>query len=820
MQVLMILPPFKRMPEQYFEGKDKGRGSGYKQWKRWEYLHQNRLSPDGKVINVTAKTLESYLEHKEQYSPGGIMAPNATNGYWTSIGPTSYTNVAGWNPGIGRVNVIAFHPSNSSIFWIGMPAGGLWRTNNGGSAWTPLTDGMPQLGVSGIAVNHSNTNTVYILTGDGDGGDTQSIGVLKTTNGGTTWYSTGLTWAVTDFVRGYKLVMHPTNTNMLFAVTTQGIYKTTNGGTTWNQVLSGSYRDIEFKPNDPTIVYVSGTSTFHRSLDTGETWTQITTGMPTGCTRIAIAVSPANANYVYLFGGPATAVGAYKGFYLSTNSGGSFSVRSTTPNLLGYSSTGNDASHQTTYDLAMAVSGTSSAQVIVGGINTWTSTNWGTSWTISSWWDTRGNTIGYTHADIHDLAVNPLNNYLYCCSDGGIFRSTNFGDTWTDLTNGITNTQWYRIAGIPTNSNLLIGGTQDNGSNRWAGGSSMQHIQGADGMDCMIDHSNSNILYYSRQNGILVKSTNGGATFTIIQPSGSTGAWVTPYIMNPSNSSVIYGGYSDVYKSTNGGTSWTNTGVDGRSAMAMGTSNTSRIYAANGTSIWRSDDAAGTWTSISAGLPGIGITFIAVNPDNSNDVFVTVGQYFAGQKVYRSTNGGANWTNISGTLPNTVVNCIAYEDTNGAPDDALYIGTDIGVYYRNNTIGDWIPYMNGLPTVPVFDLEINKEANLIRAGTFGRSIWSSDLYTGCPASYFLTQANDPGNPNYTGFQYYEASNTISSSRIITGGVGTDVTYKAGNSVTLLEGFHAREGNLFVATRGPCEATMANVTGTFEGPMPE
>jgi hypothetical protein len=806
--------------EQYFDGKEKGRGSGYKQWKRWEYIQQNRLSPDGKVINVTAKTMESYLEHKEQYSPGGIMAPNATNGYWTSIGPTNYTNLSGWNPGIGRVNVIAFHPSNSSIFWIGMPSGGLWRTNNGGTTWTPLTDGMPQLGVSGIAINYNNTNTMYILTGDGDGGDTQSIGVLKTTNGGTTWNSTGLSWAVSDFVRGYKLLMHPTNSNMLFAVTTLGIYKTTNGGTSWNLVLSGTYRDIEFKPNDPTIVYVSGTSTFYRSLNTGDTWTQITTGMPTGCTRIAIAVSPANENYVYLFGGPPTAVGSFKGFYLSTNSGGSFSVRSTTPNLLGYSSTGNDASHQTTYDLAMAVSRTSSAQVIVGGINTWTSTNWGSTWTISSWWDTRGNTIGYTHADIHDLAINPLNNYLYCCSDGGIFRSTNFGDTWTDLSSSLTNTQWYRIAGITSNSNLLIGGTQDNGSNRYVVGSNMQHIQGADGMDCMIDHSNSNILYYSRQNGFLVKSTNSGATYTEIQPSGSTGSWVTPYIMNPSNANIIYGGYSDVYKSTNGGSTWTNTGVDGRSAMAMGTSNTSRIYAANGTSIWRSDDAAGTWTSISAGLPGIGITFIVVNPDNSNDVFVTVGQYFAGQKVYRSTNGGSSWTNISGTLPNTVVNCIAYEDTDGTPDDAIYIGTDIGVYYRNNTIGDWIPYMNGLPTVPVFDLEINKPSNLIRAATYGRSIWSSDLYNSCPSGYGLTQANDPSNPNYTGFQYYEASNTITSSRIITGGVGTDVTYKAGNSVTLLEGFHAREGNLFLATRGPCQATMANLTGTFEGPMPE
>lgn len=805
--------------EQYYADKEQGRGSGYKQWKRWEYYHQSRLTPDGKITNVAARTWDSYLEHKAQFD-NGSRAPLSSNGYWNSLGPTTYTNLAGWNPGIGRLNVIAFHPTSSSTFWVGGPSGGLWRTNNGGTSWTPLTDGMPNIGVSGIAVNPSNTNIMYILSGDGDGGDTRSIGVLKTTNGGETWLTTGLSWTVQDNVRGYKLLIHPTNANILFAVTNDGIFKTTNGGISWTNVRSGNFRDIEFKPGDPTYVYVSGTSTFFRSTDTGENWTQITTGMPAGCTRIAIAVSPANSGYVYLFGGPATAVGSFKGFYLSTNSGGSFTTRSTTPNVLGYSSIGNDDSHQTTYDLAVAVSHTTSSEVIVGGINTWTSTNWGTSWSISSWWDTRGNTIGYTHADIHDLAINPLNNYLYCLSDGGVFRSTNFGSTWTDLTDGISITQWYRIAGTQANSSLLIGGTQDNGSNKWTGTSNMQHMRGADGMDCMIDHTNSNILYTNRQYGILEKSTNGGSVFTGIQPAGSTGTWVTPVIMNPVNANILYAGYTDVYKSTNGGSSWTNTGVSGSSAMAMGTSSTSRIYAASGTSIWRSDDAAGTWTSISAGLQSRSITGIAVNPDNSLGVFVTVADYFVGQKVYASSNGGASWTNISDNLPNTIVNCIAFQDADGSPANALYIGTDIGVYYRDESLGFWIPFMNGLPTVPVFDLEINYTSSMIRAGTYGRGLWSSDLYTSCPSGYSLTQANDPGNPNYTGVQNYEASGTVTSSRIITGGVGTDVTYKAGNYVKLTEGFNAKQNNLFKAWLGPCQAPPVVVTGTYAGALTE
>jgi len=808
--------------EQYYSARDKGPGTGYKQWKRWEYYNQIRLTPDGQITNVEARNWDAYQQLLQKYPDN---SPDATNGYWTALGPYGYTNTTGWNPGIGRVNVIAFHPVDGNTFWIGMPSGGLWKTTDGGSSWIPLTDGMPRIGVSGIAVNYNNPDVISILTGDGDAGDTKSIGVLKTTDGGNTWMSTGLTWNATSEVRGYKLAIHPHNPNILFAVTALGIFKTTNGGVSWTMTLEGTFRDLEFKPGDPTYVYVSGTSTFYRSTDTGDSWTQITTGMPSGCTRIAIGVSPANNAYVYLFGGPPTGVGSFKGFYLSTNSGGSFSVRSTEPNLLGYATDGEDDAHQTGYDLCMEASRTNSANVIVGGINTWKSTNTGSAWTISSWWDTRGNTIGYTHADIHNLTINPLNNYLYCCSDGGIFRSTDFGENWTDLSYGLNITQWYRIAGYQPTLNLLIGGTQDNGSDIWTGGSTMTHIQGADGGDAMIDFTNSNILYASRQYGTFVKSTDGGATWSGIKPSGASGPFVTPYLMDPNSSTTIYGGFSNgVYKSTNGGSSWTNKGSSGSSAMAIGTNNSQRLYVASGSVLQTSSNGGTNWTTITSGLPGRGITSIAVNPDNASDVFITVGNYAAGQKVYASANAGSSWTNISGTLPNVAVICIAYEDNDGSPDDALYIGTDIGIFYRNAALGDWIPFRNGLPSVPVSDLEINKGNGVIRAATYGRGLWSSALYSTCPVNYTLTKINDPSNPNYTGFQYYESSYGIESSRTITGGVGTDVTYKAGTSIILGTGFNAREHNKFKAILGPCEAKQATtpqkiiVTGTYAGPL--
>jgi hypothetical protein len=337
----------------------------------------------------------------------------------------------------------------------------------------------------------------------------------------------------------------------------------------------------------------------------------------------------------------------------------------------------------------------------------------------------------------------------------------------------------------------------------------MLHMLGADGMDCMIDHTNSNILYNNIQFGALQKSTNGGASFFDIQPAGSSGSWVTPCVMDVGNPLVIYGGYSDIYKSVNGGASWSNRGFDGSGAMAVGgPSNPARVYASidNDNTVYMSNDAGTTFANVTSNLPVGSITFIAVNPSNSFDVFVTYGGYTAGRKVFRSTDAGGSWTNISGTLPNIPVNCIAYEETGGVPNDAIYIGTDVGVYYRDDDIGDFIPFMNGLPATMVFDLEINEASAVITAGTYGRGLWRSALYTDCPTGYVLTVLNDPSNPLYTGFQHYEASSTVTSSRIITGGVGTDVTYKGGTSVTLLQGFHAKANNRFNAILGPCDGT--------------
>lgn len=811
--------------EDYYATREQGRGTGYKQWKRWEYKMERRLDENGKIFNWVNQVFDEY--HRYEHFAASDES-RATTGYWNQVGPTDYTRVGGGhNGGIGRVNCVAFHPSSANTLWAGTPAGGLWKTTNLGSTWTPLTDGLPSIGVSGIAINPSNTDIIYILTGDGDGGDTKSIGVLKSINGGDTWLSTGLSWEVQDGVRGYKLLMHPSNSNILFAATSTGVFKTTNGGASWTETHTSWTYDMEFKPGDPSIIYMHTGSAFARSINTGDSWTTITSGLPTGESRGAIGVSADNDAYVYILTGPSTGTGSFKGVFRSFDSGVTFGAKATTPNVLGYEIDGQDDSNQTTYDLAMAVSPTDVADIFTAGINLWRSTSYGNAGTmtnVTQWRDDLPSTVSYCHADIHNVDFSPVDGSFYVCSDGGLYRSTNEGTSFTKLSSGMCIMQFYDIADYEGDSNHLIGGTQDNGCNyKNTYTTTWNHIEGADGSDAMIDHTTPSTLYLT-MNSSLHKSTNSGASVTSISPA--TTGWAN-LDMSSSNSSIIYAGYSEIYRSNNGGSSWTNitsaSTASGTRKIKLGRNNTNRMYAASSSGIWMTNTALSspaTWTSVSAGLSG-SITDIAINPTNSLDVAVCMSGFSDGNKVFISSNGGSSWTNITGTLPNIPFNCIEWAP---GTNDALYVGGDVGIYYRDTDIGNWIPFRNGLPHTPVYDLEINEASNLLRAATHGRGIWETSIYSVCPSFYQLTDGNLPG-PGSMGYRYYQSSDSILSTRSIDGGLGTDVNYQAGSLIQLKTGFEVVAGSKFEGKIAPCSTLpveyMAgqDLTGTYAGPMP-
>jgi len=270
----------------------------------------------------------------------------------------------------------------------------------------------------------------------------------------------------------------------------------------------------------------------------------------------------------------------------------------------------------------------------------------------------------------------------------------------------------------------------------------MTEILGGDGMECIIDYTNANIIYGELYYGDLNKSTTGGGNWSSIAPDND-GAWVTPYVMHPSNPNTLYIGYRRIYKTTNGGSSWnggTNAISEWYRSMAVAPSNGNYVYAATLTAIYRSTDGAQTWTNISTGLPtgSNAITYITVKYDDPQTLWITYSGYASTLKVYKSTNAGGSWTNATGTgLPNVPANCIVNEPNNGM--EALYVGTDLGVFYRNNTLNSWVPFMSGLPNVPVDELEVQVSAGKLRAATYGRGIWQSDLAVGIVGTNEITK---------------------------------------------------------------------------------
>lgn len=720
----------KKEADNYFKDRDKGRGSGWKQYKRWEYFWGERLYPSGDRTNLAdpAAEMASFTEN--------YLSIQAAN--WICLGPSDYQNITGhWSPGLGRINDIQLDPVNSNIIYVGTPSGGLWRSTTGGNSWTPLTDSIPAIGVSCILIDPSNTNVIYIGTGDRDAYDCWSRGVLKSTDGGTTWNTTGLTFVPTDWQKVHKMLMHPTSYNTIFAATYYGLYKSTNGAVSFTKVLDGDVDDIEFKPGTPATMYAVTNEVpspiFYRSTNSGDTWTA--TSM-TATRRAQIAVTPANANYVYFFSKD-------KGLYLSTNSGTSWTRKGRAPT----------EGSQDWYDLAIAVSPTNVNEVHAGEIESYVSLNCGKSWTKTSVWS-YPNTTGYIHCDIHEMQF--FGNTLYIGSDGLITTTTDQASSFTDLSVGLINRQFYRMAsGVPTNPYKLMGGSQDNGTSVYSTNYWHEWL-GADGMECVIDYTNENIVYGTVQYGQFYKSTTGGTnTVSISQPGG--GDWITPFVIDPINHNTLYMGNTSVRKTTNAMSSWTTIGTFGDTgayinAMAIAKTNPSYIYASKGSRIWRTTNGGGAWTEITGTLPGYKITSIAVHPTNPLKIAVTESSfwtYAAGQKVYTSADAGSTWINYSANLPNLPANSVVYE---GGSNDAMYVGMDVGVYYRDNTMPEWVSFMTNLPNVMIDELEVDANAGKIRAATYGRGLWESPLYGG------TFQQSTPPTPA-TGFDRSNISRT-------------------------------------------------------------
>ena len=744
----------------YWENKTIEKGKGWKQFKRWENFIEQRVFPDG--VMHPEILLNEYQNLQTSNNQFRMIPPNV----WTQVGPDNVPLQAnGTKRGIGRVNTISFHPTDPNIIYIGAPAGGFWKSVNGGQTWITTTDFLTNLGVSDIAINPTNPNEIFIITGDRDAGDTYSYGLMKSLDGGLTFNTTSLSFNVTNYYRGNRILIDPNNTDVLIVATSNGIYRSSDGGNTFvNTFSSANLTDIEFHTTNSNIIYGAskGNTSIYKSTDNGINWSQSGNGLPStnSVVRACVSVTPDNPSVVYaLFGGNNN---GFYGVYKSIDEGQNWTQQSNSPNLLGWSTTGSDSDGQAWYDLAFAVDPNDEKILFVGGVNCWSSTDDGQNWSLNTHWTGSGG-ADYMHADEHMLKYNPLNNYIYSGNDGGLYVSTDNGNNWTDISDGLQITQFYSLGVSQTVQDMVITGAQDNGT-FLKDGNTWDAVIGGDGMECIIDYTNSNVMYGELYYGNIRKSTNGGNSFSTI--STGNGAWETPYILDRNDPNIIYVGYDELEKSSDGGNSWntiTNNETNGGKIdeIAVSKSNPAVLYFSDGPNLYTTTDGGTSWNNISNGLPYKTIKYIAIHPADPDKVWVTFSGYTSGEKVYKSTNGGSSWQNISGTLPNIPINTIVLDETSNL--ETLYIGTDLGVFTTDSTISDWSGFNNNsLPNVIVSELEIQYQSNKLMASTYGRGLWSIDLLITSPpsANFFASDSmfcNIPATVDFTNTSYYSNS---------------------------------------------------------------
>ncbi len=727
---------FKQTSEnykRYFSDKDiDEKGSGYKPFKRWEYHWSQYLQEDGTI--APAEHLWKAWQQKQQMA----KTTNAVSN-WTTKGPFSQSS----NSGQGRVNTVIVDPNNANIIYVGAPAGGLWKSTDSGVNWTPLTDNLPQIGVSGIAIDPSNSQIIYISTGDDDAGDSYSIGVLKSIDGGVSWDQTGN--IAGNPTSSNEIVIDPSDSNKIWVATGTGLFLSTNGGNTWTNKQSGHIRDFKLKPGDPNTIYAVSSNSLFISSDGGDSFTDATNSLSIfgNFGRLRVEVTPAAPNNVYILAVKTN--WAFEGIYISTDSGDTFTKTNQRNNFFG--------SSQAWYDLAFSVSPTDEKTMFVGVLDIWKSTNQGDNFTkINSWFQ---QTPSFTHADIHFMRY--YNGALYAGTDGGVYRSTDNGTNFTDLTTNMSISQFYKITVSKQNSNKLAGGLQDNGGFSLTN-TNWHNYHGGDGMDSASDPNDENTFYGFMQNGQnLFKTTDGGLTGSTVTSGPANGNWVTPLVSN--KASELYAGYNQLYQLINN--SWdkkSNHSFGGNlEVIEIDPSNIDIIFVSRGRTLYKSVDKGITFTTYSSSQTGLSlgsnISSIEVHNTNSDIVWITTAgaststpsSGHTGGGVYKSIDGGQSFTNITDNLPNESKFIIRHHIY--SLNNSIYVGTALGVYYRDDATNTWEVFSTNLPNVAVTDLEINPFDNIITASTYGRSVWQSSIPTTTfpSAEIELIKINSPNN---------------------------------------------------------------------------
>ena len=747
------------------------------QRERWFFeqrMYPNNFIPDGAYQKAQDEKARLRRDN-------GFSYPMAS---WINLGPTpgyyfSYGNIS------SRIVTVKFDPVNPNIIYVGAAYGGVWKSTDGGLNWTAKSDYEVSLSSGALAIDPVNPNIIYYGTGEAtySAASYYGRGLLKSTNGGDNWTSITSTLPSSSYFS--RLVIKPGEPSTLFAALgTSGLAKSTDAGLNWVSVVTGRCDDVVFSP-DGTKAYIIGSGTGYKiSTNGGANFEAGTFPVAMGSrNHIAICKSVPSVLYVSKYSG--TTIEIYK----STDSGVSFNQISVGTDFNG---------GQAWYDFYMHVNPFDPNIAYVGAVDIWRTTDGNTFVN-----NTNGYGGGNVHVDNHNMDFHPTDpNICIAVSDGGIWYSSNKGDTWLNRNAGLTLTQFYRMTSDPNNANHLAGGTQDNGTQRTLGTSNWTAAFGGDGGEVCFSPSNTNYILGETQNNGILRSVNNGAGWTNAT-SGLTGSgsWVAPIVAHPDSAGVFYTARAQVFKTTNTGAVWTalSSGTSGTiREMAISKSEPLIMYATSGSVVYKSTNGGNTFIVSTTGIPNKTITSINIHPDSSK-VAVLTQSGFGGTKIYKTTNGATSWFSINGNLPDSPINdgMIYYP---GHATNVILAATDIGVFMTSNNGANWTELADGLPNTVAMHLDYNQAAGKLRIGTHGRGVYElngpligiTNYNTNVPGNFYLKQ-NFP-NP-------FNPQTRISFGIVKAGFVNLKVYDALGREVANLVNENLKPGSYEVTFRG-------------------
>lgn len=670
---------------------------------------------------------------------GGVVPSMAEGMRWRPLGPDRVEE-EGWVRA-GRVSGIAIHPRNPDILYVGGAQGGVWRSNNAGASWNPLTDNECSVAMGSIVIDPVNPDIVYAGTGDPVG--QYGCGVLRSLNGGATWEQLGAEVFVrkNEWLAGAqisRLVIDPVTagsagSTTVLAATQIGVFRSTDSGRTWTLVLRGVATDLAMRPGDPSVLYAATRSTnwwelpataddygIFRSTDGGRTWISASEGLPdTGVARIGLAIAPSAPDVMYV---ALERFGAEEGgpFLFRTNDG----AATWRPAPAAGTDRSAAAGGAWGWGIVLVVHPLDATRLYFGNSTLHVSEDGGDSFRFPAgdYWGNYRNIYVDQHFLVFDTLTGP--DALYLANDGGVYRSTDGGDSWSSLATNLAVSQFYPgISLHPSDPGVTLGGTQDQGVLRSAPGTkAWVKVVGGDGGFTAFDAEDPEIWYAECQWACGGPLKNGELANSGIDVSEDA-LFLPPIVMDPVDSRRLYFGTQSLYRTDDAAESWTrlyrHEFEEVISAIAPSAADPNTVYAGIWGRVLVTRDGGETWLETGGALPWRHLTDLAAHPDDPEQAYAVFGGFLTGH-VFRTMDGGRSWRDVSGNLPDLPVNAVLYDpaDVNG-----VYVGTALGVFHSARGGGSWTRLADGMPMIEVLDLAAQPGTGRLVAATYGRGMF-------------------------------------------------------------------------------------------------